>query len=77
MRRIIEVIPKENYILEIKLSNQHTILCDMRTRLEGIRFGGLKDYNRFMDFEIVEDQSIKWSAFCELSLDEILSMLEK
>lgn len=76
MSRIIDVIAKKNYILEIHLDNNHTIVCDMSNRLKGIRFSGLKDVKRFNSFQICNGTTVRWSDNCELSIDELLTMLE-
>jgi len=76
MRKIIDVIPRKNYILEIHLNNNHMIICDMKTRLEGIRFRGLKDTLLFEQYQIHNGDTIRWSETCELTLDEIMLMLE-
>lgn len=76
MNKILEVVTNNDYILEVRLTNNHVILCDMKARLTGIRFNHLKDETKFRSFEISNGNTIKWSNNCELSLDEILMMLE-
>lgn len=76
MRRIEKVIAHEDYLLEVHLNNRHIILCDMKERLKGIRFSPLKDKTLFNAFDLKGGSTISWSGICELTLDEILSMLD-
>lgn len=76
MRKITDVIPKDDFTLEIHLNNKHVILCDMSERIKGIRFSSLSDYKQFKKIKLVEGTLIRWSSNCELSIDEILVMLD-
>lgn len=77
MDRITFAVTHDDYVLEVHLNNNHIILCDMKTRLNGIRFRHLRDEKQFAYFEIFNGNTIKWTENCQLSLDEILLMLEK
>ena len=47
MPKIVSVVPHENHTLSIQLDNHHQIICDMRPRLQALRFRGLADLDRF------------------------------
>lgn len=77
MRTIVNVKAKDNYTLEIELSNKHKIICDMSTRLEGVRFCGLIDLEFFKEVHVKNPYTIEWDSMCEITIDEILTMIEK
>lgn len=76
MREIVGVKARENYVLEIELSNSHKIICNMKPRLGGVRFGGLKDITTFKNVHIKNSYTIEWANIYEITIDEILSMIE-
>lgn len=77
MRKIIQVKPTDDYVLEILLNNNHKIICDMKTRLKGIRFQRLREIKCFKNVQIKNPYTITWDNNCEITIDEVIAMLEQ
>lgn len=76
MVRIKEVIPKEDYILEVQLDNGSSILLDMKSRLETLRFGMLADREFFAKVTTNGNQ-VLWGGVVEISLSEVFQLAQK
>ncbi|MBK5247722.1 MAG: DUF2442 domain-containing protein [Peptostreptococcaceae bacterium] len=76
MPKIVNVIPKDDYILEIELSNNHKIIYDMKPRLKGVRFCKLIDIKRFKEVRIENGNIIVWDSLCQITIDEIINVIE-
>ncbi|HNR04780.1 MAG TPA: DUF2442 domain-containing protein [Bacillota bacterium] len=77
MPKIIRVEPKDDHTLLIELNNKHMIVYDMKPRLETVRFCGLADLNRFKDVRIEDENTLVWDSLCQITIDEVLSMIER
>ena len=77
MPKIMRIEPKDDYTLLIELSNRHMIVYDMKPRLMTVRFCGLADLNRFKDVRIEDENTLVWDSLCQITIDEVLSMIER
>jgi len=75
--RITNVTPKDDYTLVIELSNQHRIIYDMKPRLQAVRFCGLEDLNKFKSLRVEHGNTLVWDSLCQITIDEIINMLER
>ncbi|MEW6183650.1 MAG: hypothetical protein AB1500_10850 [Bacillota bacterium] len=77
MARIVSVIPNDDHTLLIRLDNRHRIIYDMRPKLQTVRFGGLSDLARFKSVRVEHANTLVWDSICQLTIDEIVNMLER
>ena len=74
--RIIGVIPMENYRLEVSLDNGSCVVLNLEGKLETVRFGILSDVD-FFKKAASDGNCISWDGKVELSLSEILQLVQK
>jgi len=77
MPKIIRIAPKDDHTLLIELNNKHMIVYDMKPRLETVRFCSLTDLERFKAVRIEDENTLVWDSLCQMSIDEILNMIER
>lgn len=75
MLKIIRVVPNDDYILLIELSNSHTINFNLKPRLKGVRFCSLCDKEKFKEARVENNNTIVWDSLCQITLDEIISQV--
>lgn len=74
---LIDTVKVNNdYTLEVILNNHYKITYDMKTRLDNIRFSQLRDFEIFRNVSF-NNNVIRWSDNCELTINEILYDIEK
>jgi len=68
-------IPKEDYTLEITMTNKNQMIVDMKPHLNTVQFCPLKDAVVWRNIE-VRDTSLRWrgSSKVELSVDTLLAL---
>lgn len=76
MSRIVRVIPKEDYCLEIVLDNGSSINLSLKSRIETIRFGPLAD-EKFFRKAATDGICISWEGKVEISLSEAFQLAQK
>lgn len=76
MTQIESVVPKENYILDIQLSNGNRVILNMENRLSTIRFGLLKN-KEFFDKVTTDGNFIRWENKVEISVNEVFQLVQK
>lgn len=76
MAKIMEVIPKENYLMEVKFENGSSVILDFSKKLCTVRFGMLSN-KEFFDKAKTDGTLITWDNKIEMSAREVLQMLEK
>jgi hypothetical protein len=74
--QIINVVPKEDYYLEIVLNNGSSINLSLKSRLETIRFGILADEALFKK-ATSNGICINWDGKVEISLSEAFQLARK
>ena len=77
MPKIKKVTPEDDYTLLIELSNHHRIVYDMKPRLQAVRFGGLEDLSKFKAVRVEHENTLVWDSLCQITIDEIINMLER
>ncbi|MEG6523056.1 DUF2442 domain-containing protein [Desulfotomaculum sp. 1211_IL3151] len=77
MPKVVRVIPNDDHTLLIELNNQHKIIYDMRSRLQSLRFSGLRDLNLFKRVRVEYENTLVWDSLCEITIDEILNRIER
>jgi len=76
MSHIKEVLPKENYKLEVLLENGSSITLNMESRLETVRFGMLAD-KTFFNRATTDGSYIRWDNKIEISVNEVFQLAQK
>lgn len=77
MARIIKVVPHDDHTLTIELSNNHRIIYDLRNRLQTTRFCKLANIEKFLAVRLENENTLVWDNLCQLTIDEIISMVER
>ena len=77
MSKIISVIPKVDYTLLIELDNHHKIIYDMKPRLKTVRFCNLENLETFKKVKIRYGNTLYWSEFCQITVNEIIEVIQK
>jgi hypothetical protein len=73
MSRIIKVVPKENYCLEIFLENGSSVILNLTSRLETVRFGVLSNQELFSP-ATTDRNYIRWDRKAEISVSEVFQL---
>lgn len=79
MQKIRQVIPQEEYIIKVVLSNGHMILLDLNSKINTTRFNILKNEELFKKLTLKDDFIIwrnKEGDQVELSYTDILYLLQ-
>lgn len=76
MSRIAKVVPTENYCLEVHLDNGSSILLNLESRLQTVRFGILSDRELFHR-ATTDGTYIRWDKKVEISIDEVFQLVQK
>lgn len=76
MSRIKNVIPKENYCLEVLLENGSSVVLNMESRLQTVRFGMLSDKELFGRAS-TDGTYVRWDRKVEISVDEVFQLAQK
>lgn len=76
MTRIKKVIPKENCCLEVLLENGSSVVVNLESRLQTVRFGILADRELFCRAE-TDGTYIRWDKKLEISIDEVFQLAQK
>lgn len=67
----------EDFLMDIQLSNQHRIIYDLKSVLNTLRFRDLNNKKLFQSGVLVKQRIIRWNETIELSMEEILYMVNK
>lgn len=76
MSQIKNVVPKENYKLEVFLENGSSITLNLESRLQTVRFGMLAD-KEFFRQATTDGSYIKWDNKVEISVNEAFQLAQK
>jgi hypothetical protein len=76
MSPIMKVVPKENYCLEVFLENGTSILLNLESRLQTVRFGILSERELF-NRATTDGTYIRWDKKVEISIDEVFQLAQK
>ena len=76
MSRIVNIVPQEDYRLLVQLDNGSSIMLNLESRLQTVRFGMLADNALF--WQAVTDGSyIRWGDLIEISVTEVFQLAQK
>lgn len=73
--KITEVKFLANYILDISLSNGHSIMYDITPQIHTARFQSLQNHSLYQEGHLSSAGVIYWMCGIELTLEEILMEL--
>lgn len=76
MSRIKKVIPKEDYCLEVLLENGSSVVLNLASRLQTVRFGVLSDKELFSR-ATTDGIYVRWDKKVEISVDEVFQLAQK
>ena len=76
MNRIIAVVPKEDYRLEVQLENGSSVILNLESRLQTLRFGMLSDKAVFKK-ATTDGVCIFWDDKIEISISEVFQLAQK
>ena len=76
MRRIKAVVPKENYQLEVQLENGSSLILNLKSRLQTLRFEMLSDMVLFKK-ATTNGVCILWEDKIEISMSEVFQLAQK
>lgn len=71
-----EVVPKDDYRLEVLLENGSSIILNLESRLQTARFGMLADKELFLSAS-TDGKCIRWGNFIEISLTEVFQLAQR
>lgn len=74
--KIASVTANAEYSLTVCFENQHTVIIDMRQKLQTARFSSLGDWNQFSAVQ-TDGRAILWPNGTSISTSEILEILGK
>ena len=76
MSRIKNVVPKEDYHLEVQLDNGSCVTLNLESRLQTVRFGMLSD-KQFFKTATTDGICIRWDNKVEISVNEVFQLAQK
>ena len=76
MSRIKNVVPKEDYRLEVHLDNGSCVTLNLESRLQTMRFGMLSD-KQFFKTATTDGICIRWDDKVEISVNEVFQLAQK
>ena len=76
MSKITGLVPQENYRLEVLLDNGSSVILNLESRLETIRFGMLADRELFQR-AVTDGNFIRWDNKVEISVNELFQLAQK
>lgn len=75
MPGILGIRPLEGYRMEVRLDNGNVVILNLESKLRTARFRQLRDKKLF-DSAITDGESIRWNDLVEISITEILEILQ-
>lgn len=76
MSRITNIVPQEDYRLEVQLDNGSSITLNLESRLQTVRFGMLADKELFAR-ATTDGSYIRWDNIIEISVNEVFQLAQK
>ena len=74
--RIKSVVPKGDYRLEVLLDNGSSVILNLESRLQTLRFGMLSD-KEFFETATTDGICIRWGDLIEISVTEVFQLAQK
>jgi hypothetical protein len=76
MSHIKEIVPMDDYRLEVLLENGSSITLNLESRLQTVRFGILADKDFFRQ-ATTDGSYIRWGNKIEISVNEVFQLAQK
>lgn len=76
MSRIMQVLPKEDYRLEVQLDNGSSVILNLKNKLGTVRFGMISDIELFRRAS-TDGSYIRWDNKVEISVNEVFQLARK
>lgn len=76
MGQIVKVVPREDYRLEVMLDNGSSIVLNLESRLQTLRFGMLTDKELFYR-ATTDGNYVRWGNEIEISINEVFQLAQK
>lgn len=76
MGRITNIVPQEDYRLQVQLDNGSSITLNLESRLKTVRFGMLAD-KEFFKRATTDGSYIRWGDLIEISATEVFQLAQK
>lgn len=76
MIRIKDVVPKDDYQLEVLLENGSSVTLNLKSRLHTVRFGMLLN-KQFFKRATTDGICIRWDNKIEISINEVFQLAQK
>lgn len=76
MSKITDLVPQEDYRLEVKLDNGSSVTLNLESRLHTVRFGILEDKELFKQ-ATTDGSYIYWGDLIEISATEVFQLVQK
>lgn len=76
MSRIIRAISKEDYCVEVLLENGSSVMLNLKSRLQTVRFGMLSDLELFSRVT-TDGKYVRWDNKIEISIHEVFQLVQK
>lgn len=76
MIRIKNVVPQEDYRLEVNLDNGSSVILSLKSRLQTVRFGLLSD-KQFFKTATTDGTCIRWDNKIEISVNEVFQLVQR
>jgi len=77
MSKIINVTIQNDHTLIIELDNAHKIIYNMKPKLQSVRFCKLSDIEVFKSVKVENGNTLVWDSLCQITIDEIISHIER
>lgn len=76
MSHIKQVVPMDNFRLEVLLDNGCSVILNLASKLETVRFGMLAD-EMFFKHVTTDGSYIRWDNKIEISVNEVFQLANK
>lgn len=76
MSHIKSVVPLEDYRLQVCLDNNSSMILNLESKLQTVRFGMLSEMELFRK-ATTDGNCISWEGKAELSLSEVFQLMQK
>lgn len=74
--KIIKAVPADDYCITIFFDNNHSVMLDMKNKLNTIRFSGLRNERVFRAAK-TDGKSLHWPGGISMAVSEILELAAK
>jgi hypothetical protein len=71
-----KIVPREDFQLEVLLENGSSVILNLKSRLQTVRFEMLSD-RQFFEKATTDGTCIRWDNKIEISISEIFQLAQK